>query len=114
MNLKYMGIVIALGLILLTDAQAAKLPDYYPQSFRFTGTLERLDHSRNIIVIGDLELVLPGNVKVHTLHTEFGTVNSLRPGMKVGAALAQSRSGKPMVSEIWVLPDDYRQHFPGS
>ncbi len=113
MNLKHMGIVVALSLILLADAHATKLPAYYPQSFRFIGTLDRLDHSRSLIVIGDLQLVLPGNVKVHTLHTEFGTVNSLRPGMKVGATLGQSRSGRPMVSEIWVLPDDYRQHFPG-
>jgi len=112
MNMKQLSIVTALGLILLTPfAWAASLPDYYPQSFRLSGTLQRIDASRNIVVIADTLMQIPANLKVHTLHTEFGTINSLRPGMKVGAVLSMTRHGKPMVNEIWVLPDDYQQHF---
>lgn len=111
MTMKQLSIITALSLILLTHpAQAASLPDYYPQSFRFSGTLQRVDASRNIVVIGDTLLAIPGNVKVHTLNSQYGTINNLSPGMKVGAKLFMNRHGKPMVSEIWVLPNDYQPH----
>ncbi|HHH35270.1 MAG TPA: hypothetical protein ENK48_00400 [Gammaproteobacteria bacterium] len=112
MNARLLCIISGLALVAATAAQAAKLPDYYPENFILSGQLNRIDPSRDIIVIGDLQLALPGNVKVHTLNTEFGTVNSLRPGMKVGATFATRPGSAPAVSEIWVLPPDYKMHFP--
>ncbi len=112
MNKKYLSYPLGLILILLsTWVNAAVLPSYYPPAFRFTGTLQRIDASRNIIVVGDTLMQIPANLKVHTLNTEFGTINSLRPGVKIGAVLSMTRHGKPQISEIWVLPDDFQQHF---
>ncbi len=112
MNKSWKGLLLWVSLMVLgSTAGATALPDYYPQAFRFTGTLQLIDPSRDIIVVADTQMSIPGNLKVHTLNTQYGTINSLRPGMKVGAALGVSRNGRPIITEIWVLPDDYQQHF---
>lgn len=112
MKMRDLTIITVLLIMMEATVQAATLPSYYPKNFRFVGTLDRIDPGRNTIVIGDISLILPGNVKVHTLHTEFGTINNLHPGIKVGAKLVRGQRGVPMVSEIWVLPEDYQPHFP--
>ncbi len=103
--------LLAAALSLPAAAGASELPEYYPTGFRLVGTLQRIDTSRNLLVLDDIRLPYSPNFKVHTLNTEFGTIHNLRPGLRIGIKLVPGRNGRPMVSEVWVLPKDYRQHF---
>ncbi len=97
------GVVL---MLLSLSVSASTLPEYYPDEFPATGTIDRIDIKRGEIGINDSLFKISNNVKVHNLNTEFSTVQTLRARMKIGF-LVISINGKPLVSEIWVLPNNY-------
>lgn len=98
------------GLILLmllsSSISAETLPKYYPDTFSMSGTINRIDIKRGDIIVSDLFLKLSMNVKVHSLNTEFSSVQTLRNGMNIGFEM-NSINGRSHVAEIWILPDNY-------
>ncbi len=104
-------VLLATTTLLPAIASAHELPEYYPAGFQLVGTIQRIDTSRNLLVLDDVRLPYSPNFKVHTLNTEFGTIHDLRPGLKIGVKMLPARNGQFLISEVWVLPKDYRQHF---
>lgn len=103
--------VVLLTLCLATAAAAGwarGLPDYYPTSFSRTGNIDRLDISASTIVINDTQYTISANVPVHTLRTQFATVNDLARGMQIAFNATSGAERRPQISEIWVLPRRYR------
>ncbi len=97
------GIVL---MLLSLSVSASTLPGYYPDKFPATGTINRIDIKRGEIVLNDSLLKISNNAKVHNLNTEFSTVQTLRSRMNIGFSVT-SINGKPLVTEIWVLPNNY-------
>ncbi|VAW89071.1 hypothetical protein MNBD_GAMMA17-2183 [hydrothermal vent metagenome] len=103
----FFTITIGIVLMLLSlSVSASTLPEYYPDKFPATGTIDRIDIKRGEIGINDSLLKISNNAKVRNLNTEFSTVQTLRARMKIGF-LVISINGKPLVTEIWVLPNNY-------
>ena len=98
------------GLLYSLASGAASLPNYYPANFRMWGVLDRLDIKTGEAVINDMKVTLSDNIHVYTLSSQFSSVQSLQTGMKVGFAMPARGNGTPIITEIWVLPDDY--HYP--
>lgn len=98
-----LGYFIALTSLAWADA----LPDYYPPSFRTWGVLEMVNIEGGAAVINDMAMTLSDNVHVYTLNSRFASVQSLQAGMKVGVVMSTSGNGNPLITDIWVLPDDY-------
>jgi len=87
------------------SVSAVTLPDYYPEKFQKAGTIDRVDIRRGDIVINDSLKQLSMNARVHSLTTEFSSVQRLRAGMKIGYATT-SINGKSQITEIWILSDN--------
>ena len=110
MNRMY-GIVLASLLLLglgLTQAQAGKLPNGYPESFDEYGNLDFIDsYDKDTykIVVSDLSHYAPRNIKVHFSASSTGSIGRLRVGQNVGLIL-DAISGD--VAQIWVLPKKYK------
>jgi len=98
---------LAVGLLYSLATWAADLPDYYPPSFRTWGTLDRLDIQSGEAVIGDMKMTLSDNIHVYTLSSRFSSVHSLQTGTKVGFAMSARGNDTPLITDIWVLPDNY-------
>lgn len=88
---------------------AATLPDYYPPAFRMWGVLDRLDIEGGEAVINDTLMAISTNVHVYTPNSRFVSIHTLRTGSKVGITMSGGGDQRPMITDIWVLPDDYSQ-----
>ena len=91
-----------------TSTQAGGLPGYYPETFQWLGTINEIDAGRRAIVIRDAFFPLAKEVKVYTPRSQYATLRSLRPGMRVGCRLEIDERGVKVVSAIWVLPSSKR------
>jgi hypothetical protein len=90
---------------------ATTLPDYYPPAFRVWGVLDRLDIAGGMAVINDTQMTISANVHVYTPSSRFASVHALQPGSKVGISMSGGGNQPPMITDIWVLPDDYSQRL---
>lgn len=99
------GLALLMLLSLSLSVSAATLPAYYPETFQMHGTVDRIDIKRGEIVINDMFWSLSMNVKVHSLTTEFSSIQTLRLGMNIGFSM-NTVNGKNQVAEIWILPDN--------
>ncbi len=103
------GLVLLMLLSFSFSTSAATLPGYYPEEFARTGMIDHIDIKNGKIVINDMTWKFLMNVKVHSLNTEFSSVQTLRNGMKVGFTMS-SMNGTNQVAEIWVLPGNHKQN----
>jgi len=105
-------ILAALVLNLLVGiALADKLPDYYPRAFSYSGMLQRLDVEQRAAVINGTFFRLAQDLKVHTLNTESATVDALRTGLPVGCRYVATPKGARVITEIWLLPEEYAERY---
>ncbi len=95
--------MLVLSLFML-PAQARDLPDYYPPTFQWMGTLNGLDLGKNLIVIRDVVFPLADEVAVYTPRSRFATLRSLRKGMKLGCKVDVNEKGTEVISAIWIFP----------
>ncbi len=102
-------LVLTLMFGLAAPTQARDLPDYYPDSFQWVGTLNKLDLRKNSIIVRDALFPLAQEVKVYTPRSRFATLQALRPGMKVGCRTEKDSQGRKVVSAIWIFPKSTRQ-----
>lgn len=77
---------------------ASNLPEYYPKRFENEGILHEVKHNKVIINATAYQLV--DNVIVHTLSTQYGSLNNLRKDMDIAFRLMDTR----VITEIWILP----------
>ncbi len=97
--------VIALMMALLVysgGVQAEELPKHYPESFQRFGGIDEI--GKDFIVINDMEFSLKSSTQVHTPHTRFSTLNTLKKGLLVGYATTGKRGATKEITEIWILP----------
>ena len=87
-----------------TAARAGSLPDYYPETFQWLGTVNELDLGERVIVVRDAFFPLAREVKVYTPRSQYATLQSLRPGMRVGCRFDTNEQGIKVISAIWVFP----------
>ena len=107
-----MKFAFLLGCLLYSMAgMATSLPEYYPPAFRIWGTLDRVDTAGGVAVINDTQMVLSPNIHIYTIHSRFSSLNALTAGSKVGVAMTLRGNEPPMITDIWVLPDDYSQQL---
>lgn len=92
---------ILLAVAVSGTALAQILPDYYPESFQRTGTVDDIGDNR--IVINDSSFGLSDEVVVHSLFARETFVSTIRPGNLVGYLAGENRQ----IVEIWILPDNY-------
>lgn len=97
---------IARVIILLTvtfsgTSFAQQLPDYYPESFQRTGTVDDISSER--IVINDVPYTLTASTLVHTLYAEETVIAAIQPRTTVGYRIGENRE----IIEIWELPNNY-------
>ena len=85
-------------------AGAAPLPDFYPPSFNHSGPLDGVDPRGGTVVIGDVKFFLTSDLRVHTPDRHFATLQTLRPGTRVGINYVKDGKGTPFVADVWVLP----------
>lgn len=102
--------LVAVSLLVAAAASSADtLPDYYPKSFAVFGVLSGLDTRSQTLTINDHGQRYDINIRVHTLNSQFSSLEALRPGITIGASVAGER-----ITEIWVLPKSYRPAFPSA
>lgn len=109
MNRFFAAMILALALGTGYAETARGLPEYYPEYFDQWGTLNGVNTQDDFIVIDDISTPLASDLKIHTPATQFGTLHSLRQGMKVGITF-RSGASRRMVSDIWVLPAGYSEN----
>ncbi len=80
---------------------AGNSPECYPKHFQNEGILQDIKQSELIINATAYELV--DNVIVHSLNTQYGSMNNLHKNMDIAFMLADGK----LISEIWVLPKGY-------
>ncbi|MBK8161883.1 MAG: hypothetical protein IPK65_01645 [Gammaproteobacteria bacterium] len=100
-------ILLAGALFLCFPAFAASLPDYYPERFDRWGVIDQINLDKQIIVVNDVNVRVTRDLRIYTVNTRFATLQSLKPGMKIGFGTTGSRSLSGAVSEVWILPADY-------
>ncbi len=104
MNKPQLCMVMLFSMMMLTiSAWAGALPDYYPKKFSGTGVIDRVGLNDRELVIDDSLMKLSAHTKVHNLNTQFSTLRTLKPGMKVGVQFSSENT----VNEIWVLPRNH-------
>jgi len=81
----------------------SKLPKYYPDKFDNQGKITDLNLASNILNVGGTPYNYSPNAKVHTLKTEFGTLQMLKKGMETGFSLNTDSGGQNIITEIWEL-----------
>ncbi len=96
------------GLILLMlfslSISASGLPDYYPEKLNhMQGNIDDIDIRTGRIIINDIPWKLSMNVKVHSMSTEFSSVQTLKKGTYL-AFKVDTINGKSEIAEIWILP----------
>ncbi len=110
--------LFALALLLISSiavpvqVQATDLPDHYPATFQWLGTLNKLDLRENSIIVRDALFPLAQTVEVHTPRSRFATLQTLRVGMKVGCKIERNNQGEKVVSGIWVFPNSSKHLLP--
>lgn len=87
----------------VTPAVQARLPEYYPDHFPQTGTLQEVNIEKGTLLINATQYRYDTNVKVHSLHTAHSSLRALKPGMGVGYALGAGKNAA-LIAEIWVIP----------
>ena len=108
---------ILLKLILLLSAlyvgtiNAEELPNYYSpsQHVQNFGSLDRIDTRNREIVIGDILYRLADQVMVHSMRSEFEPLSRVEVGPSVKFRYIDTDDGQKLVTEIWIMPQDYRE-----
>jgi len=86
---------------------AATLPEYYPETLpHMQGVVDDISVKTNQIVIDDMQWKFSMNMRVHSLNTEFSSIQALRKSMNVAFKL-DTINGNFVIAEIWILPNNY-------
>ncbi len=102
MLLKTQGLILLL--LLSFSVSAATLPSYYPKPLPpMIGKIDGINIKKGEIIIDDIPFKLSMNVKVHSLTTEFSSLQVLRNGMHI-AHIMKNINGTFTIAEIWILP----------
>lgn len=108
MVIKQLVLFLALSAVAL-GAIAKRLPFYYPEEFPRTGLVERLDVVKRLVVINDTVYFLSDRMTIHSIRSEFDTLDKMGKGAQIGFKVMGAGSGRPIITEAWVLPASMRR-----
>jgi hypothetical protein len=104
--MKKISILFAAVALMASSLSMADFPNYYPtDGFQRVGTLDGVQLGRQVVVIDDIPYSLANSVIVHSPSSYSVPSSQLRIGSKVGYKMA---AGGRLITEIWLLPDDYK------
>jgi hypothetical protein len=99
---------LALGLLVLLQVGTSTEPP-----FGRTGTIDRFDAQKGMVVVDDVSYVLSASARVHGSEAQQETgsqknaVLPLRQGMRIGFEVEGERPGRPgRIVEVWILSRD--------
>lgn len=107
MNTKYLVRWLAASaalLALVANTHAAGLPAGLPQAFDWTGPIDAIQLSDDMIVINDRTFVLSRSTRLHGTSDR----SSLKKGTTVGVT-ANMQDERKVIQDLWVLPDGYQE-----
>lgn len=99
----YTRLIYGLLLAMVTAATlAAKLPETFPDSYMYAGTLDVVDMKQRTMVLGDQLYRLADGLRVHRVNGKSGPLSE----RDVGSVAGVNTSRRGVVREIWMLPRD--------
>lgn len=103
--------LIAAVSMMASSMAIAAFPNYYPKGgLHLVGNLDDVQLKRQVVIINDISYSLADNVIVHSPSSFSVPTTQLRIGGKVGYRMA---TGGQLITEIWLLPRDYKSPLPG-
>jgi len=90
---------------LIDPVLKSKLPDYYPDRFLRMGIVTGADPENRIITISSTPLTHGINTKVHTLNSNFASIQNLTIDTPVGFNYFVGADNTLFLTEAWVLPE---------
>ena len=104
--IKRIAIVLLAALFLSQPGLAQQLPSYYPaDGFQRVGILDDVQLQRQVVVVNDIPYTLANSAVVHSPSSYSVPMSELSVGLQIGYKM--SSSGR-LITEIWLLPSDYK------
>ena len=104
--MKKLTTMLAVAAVMSSSLAFAALPSYYPkEGFQRVGVLDDVQLKRQMIVVNDIPYSLADSVIVHSPNSFSVPFSQLRIGAKLGYKMA---AGGRLITEIWLLPSDYK------
>lgn len=98
--------MIAVVTMMASSIAMAAFPSYYPkEGFQRAGILDDVRLKQQIIVVNDIPYSLANSLIVHSPRSYSVPSSELRIGSKIGYKMA---AGGRLITEIWLLPSDYK------
>jgi len=82
----------------------AKLPKYYPDSFMGQDIVTAVNPAKRTITFGSTAFAYGINTKVHTLSSNFASIQNLPVDTPVGFNFIVGDNNTYYLTEAWVLP----------
>lgn len=97
--------VMVLSFALAGVASAQTLPEHYPDTgFDDIGRVDGIDIDKDRIVINDMSYTLSASLVVNSLSSAKDSILRVREGSLIGYKTIGGRT----VTEIWLLPKNYK------
>lgn len=104
--MKKLTTMLAVVAVMSSSLAFAAFPAYYPkEGFQRVGILDDVQLNRQMIVVNDIPYSLADSVIVHSPKSFSVPSSQLRIGAQVGYKMA---AGGRLITEIWLLPSDYK------
>ena len=104
--MKKITYLLIVAIAMVSSLAYAEFPKYYPENgFQRTGILDDVQLDRQILVINDIPYSLANNLIVHSQSSYSVPATRLRSGTQIGYKMA---AGGSLITEIWLLPNDYK------
>lgn len=83
---------------------AAGLPAGFPQAFDWTGPIDAIRLTDDMVVINDRTFVLSPSARLHGV----SGLSSLKKGTTVGVT-ANMQDERKIIQDLWILPEGYQE-----
>lgn len=78
-------------------------PDYYPKEFQRTGVMRGQLSGRTMVISG-LQYYYGVNTKVHSVNSQFVSINGITPDTPLGFSFVVDEQGRHLLTEAWIIP----------
>ncbi len=104
--MKKLTTILAVAAVMSSSLAFAAFPAYYPkEGFQRVGILDDVQLKRQVIVVNDIAYSLADSVIVHSPKSFSVPSSQLLVGTQVGYKMAV---GGRLITEIWLLPSNYK------
>ncbi len=104
--MKKLTTLLAVAAVMSSSLAFAAFPAYYPkEGFQRVGILDDVQLKRQVIVVNDIAYALADSVIVHSPKSFSVPSSQLLVRTHVGYKMA---AGGRLITEIWLLPSNYK------